>query len=67
MEFIKRANTFIYFKEVIFLFYLFPFSYINDIIATKDEQSKFHYVKGDTEGFVNIPLQMKGVVFSFSP
>ena len=35
MEFIKRANTFIYFKEVIFLFYLFPFSYINDIIASK--------------------------------
>ena len=24
----------------------------------------FHYVKGDTEGFVNIPLQMKGVCFS---
>lgn len=34
------------------------------ICLTKAEQSKFHYVKGDTEGFVNIPLQMKGVCFS---
>ena len=31
---------------------------------TKEEQSKFQYVKGDTEGFVNIPLQMKGICFS---
>lgn len=34
------------------------------ICLTKAEQSKFHYVKGDTEGFVNIPLQMKGICFS---
>lgn len=31
---------------------------------TREEQGKFQYVKGDTEGFVNIPLQIKGVCFS---
>lgn len=34
------------------------------IWLTKEEQKKFQYVKGDTEGFVNIPLQMKGICFS---
>ena len=34
------------------------------IYLTKEEQSKFHYVKGDTEGLVNLPLQMKGICFS---
>ena len=34
------------------------------ICLSKAEQSKFHYVKGDTECFVNIPLQMKGICFS---
>ena len=31
---------------------------------TKEEQSKFQYVKGDTEGFVNIPLSIKNIIFS---
>lgn len=34
------------------------------ICLGKDEQKKFQYVKGDTEGFVNMPLQMKGIYFS---
>ena len=34
------------------------------ICLGKDEQKKFQYVKGDTEGFVNMPLQMKGICFS---
>ena len=34
------------------------------ITLNKAEQSRFQYVKGDTEGFVNIPLQMKGICFS---
>lgn len=34
------------------------------IWLTKEEQGRFQYVKGDTEGFVNIPLQMKGICFS---
>lgn len=31
---------------------------------TKEEQDQFHYLRGDTEGFVNIPLTMKDVRFS---
>lgn len=34
------------------------------IWLTKDEQKKFQYVKGDTEGFVNIPLSIKNIIFS---
>lgn len=34
------------------------------IWLTRDEQKKFQYVKGDTEGFVNIPLSIKNVIFS---
>ena len=34
------------------------------IWLTKEEQSKFQYVKGDTEGFVNIPLSIKNIIFS---
>lgn len=34
------------------------------ICLTQQEQNKFGSVKGDTEGFVNIPLQMKNVCFS---
>ncbi|MCU0362203.1 MAG: bifunctional oligoribonuclease/PAP phosphatase NrnA [Bacteroidales bacterium] len=31
---------------------------------TRDELKRFNHVKGDTEGFVNMPLSVKGVVFS---
>ena len=34
------------------------------ISLTKEEQSKFDYIKGDIEGFVNIPLTIKNVCFS---
>ena len=34
------------------------------ITLTKAEQSKFNYIKGDSEGFVNIPLTIKNVCFS---
>ncbi|MDR0939983.1 MAG: DHH family phosphoesterase [Mediterranea sp.] len=34
------------------------------ITLTKAEQEQFHYVKGDSEGFVNIPLSIKNVRFS---
>lgn len=34
------------------------------ISLTKDEQGKFNYVKGDSEGFVNIPLSIKNVRLS---
>jgi phosphoesterase RecJ-like protein len=34
------------------------------IWLTQDELKRFSYVKGDTEGFVNLPLQMKGIQFA---
>ena len=34
------------------------------ISLTQKEQDRFHCIKGDTEGFVNMPLQMKNVIFS---
>ena len=34
------------------------------ISLTKEEQCRFDYVRGDSEGFVNIPLTIKGVKFT---
>ena len=34
------------------------------ITLSRDEQQKFHYMKGDTEGLVNIPLTVKDICFS---
>lgn len=34
------------------------------ITLEQHELTRFHSVKGDTEGFVNLPLQMKGICFS---
>jgi len=33
---------------------------------TKEEQKRFHFVKGDAEGLVNIPQQIKGLKLSIS-
>ncbi len=34
------------------------------INLTKEEQNRYNCKKGDTEGFVNIPLSIEGVIFS---
>ena len=34
------------------------------IYLTKEDFEEYGYIKGDTEGFVNFPLSLKGVVFS---
>ena len=34
------------------------------ITLSIDELNQFHYVTGDTEGFVNLPLSIEGVTFS---
>jgi phosphoesterase RecJ-like protein len=34
------------------------------ITLTKEELDRFHFEPGDTEGFVNIPLSIKGIVLS---
>ena len=33
---------------------------------TKEEQQRFHFIKGDAEGLVNIPQQIKGLKLSIS-
>jgi phosphoesterase RecJ-like protein len=34
------------------------------IFLTKDDLKQYNHLKGDTEGFVNLPLSIKGIVFS---
>ena len=34
------------------------------LTLTKEQKKKYHYSKGDSEGFVNIPLQIKDVIFT---
>ena len=33
---------------------------------TREEQKRFHFIKGDAEGLVNIPQQIKGLKLSIS-
>ena len=33
---------------------------------TRDDMKRFQYIKGDSEGFVNMPLQIKGMQLSIS-
>lgn len=34
------------------------------IVLSKEDLDKYHYQKGDTEGLVNIPLRIRGIVYS---
>ncbi len=34
------------------------------ITLSLEEMNRFHYVTGDTEGFVNLPLSIENVAFS---
>lgn len=43
---------------------VFPEHHTALITLSREEMSRFNFVKGDTEGLVNIPLQMKGIYFS---
>ena len=43
---------------------VFPQFHAALISLTRSEQKKFQYIKGDTEGFVNMPLSIKGICFS---
>lgn len=35
-------------------------------VLTRDDLKRFHYIKGDAEGLVNMPLQIKGTKLSIS-
>lgn len=43
---------------------VFPEKHAALITLTREELQRFNFNKGDTEGLVNIPLQMKGIHFS---
>ena len=45
---------------------IFPDLHASLFSLTKDEQERFGYMKGDAEGFVNIPLEIKGQKLSIS-
>ena len=43
---------------------VFPEDHAALITLSREEMKRFDFNKGDTEGLVNIPLQMKGIYFS---
>lgn len=43
---------------------VYPAHHAALISLTKEEQGRFDYIRGDSEGFVNIPLSIRGVAFS---
>lgn len=43
---------------------IYPESHAALLYLSKEDQSQFRFNKGDTEGFVNIPLGIKGIIFS---
>lgn len=43
---------------------VFPEHHAALIMLSREEMARFDFNKGDTEGLVNIPLQMKGIYFS---
>ena len=43
---------------------VFPEQHAALVTLSREEMARFNFVKGDTEGLVNIPLQMKGIYFS---
>lgn len=44
---------------------IFPRHHAAVITLSLDEQEEFNYERGDSEGLVNVPLQVRGVVYSF--
>jgi phosphoesterase RecJ-like protein len=43
---------------------LYPEQHTALIVLSREELKRFDYTTGDTEGFVNIPLSIKGIIFS---
>lgn len=43
---------------------VFPEHYCALITLDKEELAKYHYERGDTEGLVNRPLEIKGMIYS---
>lgn len=43
-----------------------PARHASYFTLTRDEMRQFHFIKGDAEGLVNVPLQIKGLKLSIS-
>ena len=57
-----RLMGFVMYEKLVYL----PEFHTAYYTLTKEEQKRFHFIKGDAEGLVNIPQQIKGLKLSIS-
>lgn len=57
-----RLMGYVMYEKLVYL----PEYHASYYALTKEEQKRFHFVKGDAEGLVNIPQQIKGLKLSIS-
>ena len=57
-----RLMGYVMYEKLVYL----PEYHASFYTLTKEEQQRFHFVKGDAEGLVNIPQQIKGLKLSIS-
>ncbi len=57
-----RLMGFVMYEKLVYL----PESHAAYYSLTRQEQKRFHFIKGDAEGLVNIPQQIKGLKLSIS-
>ena len=57
-----RLMGYVMYEKLVYL----PKYHATYYTLTREEQKRFHFVKGDAEGLVNIPQQIKGLRLSIS-
>lgn len=57
-----RLEGYVLYKKLV----VFPKLHASYFTLTKEDLRRFHFIKGDAEGLVNLPLQMKGHKLSIS-
>ena len=57
-----RLMGYVMYEKLVYL----PLSHAAYYTLTREEQKRFHFIKGDAEGLVNIPQQIKGLKLSIS-
>ena len=57
-----RLMGYVMYEKLVYL----PEYHASYYAITRDEQKRFNFIKGDAEGLVNIPQQIKGLKFSIS-
>jgi phosphoesterase RecJ-like protein len=61
-EWRMRLMGYIMYKKLV----VFPEQHAAFFTITRNEMRRFHFIKGDAEGLVNMPLQIKGTKLSIS-